>query len=211
MAGGQVGIPSNGGRRDSCLALRLRPATPCPHARAGDRGGVDCRHGGSGPPGDTPGDPGRGGQFAGDRLAGACRVRPAGPSRTRPGSPGPDTDGGALAKGGSGASGSPCGGHETRRGGRASGFVPPQPGDAATTKRGAMARRPLARCGMALSRRRAPRHGSDPEPGALGRCRRLRAGGAKPHDRHQRARTRRATFSQVTRQHRPTALAGGGV
>ena len=211
MVGGQVGISANGGRRDSCLALRLRPPTPCPHARAGDRGGVDGRHGGSGPPGDAPGDPGRGGQFAGNRLADACQSRPAGPARTRPGSPGPVPNGGTLAKGGSGASGSPCGGDETRRGRWAGGFVPPQPGDAAAAKRGAMARRPLARCGMALPRRGAPWHGSDQEPGALGRRRRLRAGGPKPHDRHERARTRRATFSQVTRQHRPTALAGGGV
>ena len=209
MAGGQVGISANGGRRDSCLALRLRPPTPCPHARAGDRGCADGRHGGSGPPGDAAGDPGRRGQFAGNRLADAGQSRPAGPSR--PGSPGPGPDGGTLAKGRSGASGGPCGGYETPRGGRASGFVPPQPGDATTTKRGAMAGRSFARRGMALSRRGAPWHGSDPEPGALGRRRRVRAGGPKPHDRHQRARARRATLSQVTRQHRAPALAGGGV
>lgn len=211
MVGGQVGISANGGHRDSRLALRLRAPTPCPHARAGDRGGADCRHGGSGPAGDATGDPGRRGQFAGNRLADARQSRPAGPSRTRPGSPGPGPNGGTLAKVRSGASGGPCGGYETTRGGRAGGSVPPQPGDAATTKRCAMAGRSLARCGMALPCRRAPRHGSDPEPGALGRRRRLRAGGPKPHDRHQRTRTRRATLSQVTRQHRAPALAGGGV
>ncbi len=208
MAGGKARVSADGGRWDSRLAVRGRPSTPCPYARAGHRSGPDCRNRRSGPQGDAPGDPGRGCQFAGDRVAGAGCEGCAGLARE--GSPaGPQR--GALAKSGVRPPGGHGGGIQTRRRGRVGGSFPPQPGGAAATELDAVAQCSVARCGMALPGHRASRHGTDPEPGALGRGRRVRAGGPQSHDRHQRARPRWATDSPLVRQHRAPALAGGGV